>query len=243
MLLEIAVFNIESALAAASAGANRIELCSAPSGGGLTPSAGTMRIAREKISIPIYCMIRPREGDFCYSNTEFETMLYEIDIAKTTGMNGIVAGILLPDGSVDIKRMKTIVKTASPMGVTFHRAFDLTRNLKDAMESIIETGCKRILTSGGEPTAEQGISSIQNLISESAGRIIIMPGSGIRANNILHLIKSTCAHEIHLSARKYINGSMLYRTKNVSMASNNPIPDYEIMTADTSLIQEILRII
>ena len=141
MLIEIAVFNLESAIAASNAGAQRIELCSAPAEGGLTPSAATMRLARKYVKIPIHIMIRPREGDFCYSEKEFEAMLLDIAAAKIAGMEGIVAGILNPDGSVDEERTAILVGAAAPMNVTFHRAFDMVSDQPEALETIISTGC------------------------------------------------------------------------------------------------------
>ena len=241
MLLEIAVFNLESAITAFNAGAHRIELCSAPAEGGLTPSAATIRLAKKYVNIPIHVMIRPREGDFCYSEREFETMLLDIAAAKIAGMKGIVAGILNIDGSVDAKRMKIVVDSAYPMNVTFHRAFDMSNDLDNALESIIGTGCERILTSGGQQTAIQGIDKIAELIKKAKNRISIMPGSGINAANCKHLADVSLAKELHLSARTYIPGKMEFKQPLVTMGGTVSIPDYELQQPDSKAIKDILQ--
>ncbi|MFZ4548661.1 MAG: copper homeostasis protein CutC [Bacteroidales bacterium] len=242
MIIEVAVFSLESAIAAFIAGAHRIELCSAPAEGGLTPSAATIRLAKKYVNIPIHVMIRPREGDFCYSESEFETMLLDIAAAKIAGMNGIVAGILNSDGSVDNKRMKIIVDAAFPMNVTFHRAFDMSNNLNEALESIIEIGCERILSSGGEKTAELGITKITELIKQANKRISIMPGSGINAENCKHIATLTSAQEIHFSARTYVPGKMKFRKTSLTMGTSSPIPDYEIQQPDGMEISKVLSL-
>jgi copper homeostasis protein len=241
MLLEIAVFNLESAITAFNAGAHRIELCSAPAEGGLTPSAATIRLAKKYIKLPIHVMIRPREGDFCYSEREFETMLLDIAAAKIAGMKGIVAGILNSDGSVDAKRMKIVVDSALPMNVTFHRAFDMSNDLDIALETIIGTGCERILTSGGKQTAIQGIDKIAELIKKANNRISIMPGSGINAENCKHLADVTLAKELHLSARTFIPGKMEFKQPSVTMGGPTLIPDYEQQQPDSKAMKDILK--
>jgi copper homeostasis protein len=242
MLIEIAVFNLESAIAAFNAGAHRIELCSAPAEGGLTPSAATMRLARKYVKIPIHVMIRPREGDFCYSEKEFETMLLDIAATKSVGMEGVVAGILNPDGSVDEKRTAILVDAAAPMNVTFHRAFDMTNNMDEALEAIIYAGCARILTSGGQQTAPQGIEKLAKLLRKAGNRISIMPGSGVNLDNIADMTERTGAKEIHLSARSFIPGKMEFRQLLVTMGGTATIPDYELQVPDEKTIKEILKL-
>jgi copper homeostasis protein len=243
MIIEIAVFSLEAGIAAANAGAHRIELCSAPAEGGLTPSAATMRLARKYIKIPIHVMIRPREGDFCYSEKEFETMLLDVAAAKIAGMDGVVAGILNPDGSVDKDRTAILVDAATPMNVTFHRAFDMTNNLDEALEDIIETGCARILSSGGQQSALQGISALSDLVKSASGRISVMPGSGINASNIKHIAETTGAKELHLSARTFIPGRMISKQPLVTIGGSVYIPDYEIQFPDEKSIREIMKIL
>ncbi len=242
MLIEIAVFSLESAIIAADAGAHRIELCSAPAEGGLTPSAATLRLARKYVKIPIHLMIRPREGDFCYSSKEFETMLLDIAAAKMVGMDGIVTGILNPDGSVDEKRLAILVDAAAPMNVTFHRAFDMAVNLDEALEAIIYAGCARILSSGGQQTTGLGIDKLQELVEKAGERISIMPGSGINLNNIKYIAETTGANEIHLSARSFIPGKMNFKQPLVSMGGSVSVPDYELQVPDKKMIDEILNL-
>ena len=242
MLIEIAVFSLESAIIAADAGAHRIELCSAPAEGGLTPSAATLRLARKYVKIPIHLMIRPREGDFCYSSKGFETMLLDIAAAKMVGMDGIVTGILNPDGSVDEKRLAILVDAAAPMNVTFHRAFDMAENQDEALEAIIYAGCARILSSGGQQTADLGINKLAELVEKAGERIAIMPGSGINLNNIKHIAETTGAKEIHLSARSFIPGKMNFEQPLVSMGGTISVPDYELQVPDKKMISEILNL-
>jgi len=240
MTIEIAVFSIEAAIAAYHAGAQRIELCTAPAEGGLTPSAATMRLARKYVKIPIHVMIRPREGDFCYTDREFETMLLDTAAAKMAGMEGIVAGILNPDGTVDEKRTSILVDAAAPMNVTFHRAFDMAVDLPEALESIIYAGCTRILTSGGQQTAPEGMEMITQLIKQAGDRIIIMPGSGVNSGNIKQIADATGATEIHLSARRFKQGEMIYKKPNVTMGGTVTIPDYNLLLPDERMISDII---
>ncbi len=242
MIIEIAVFNIEAAIAAYQAGAQRIELCSAPAEGGLTPSAATMRLARKLVKIPIHVMIRPREGDFCYSDREFETMLLDIAAARMAGMEGIVAGVLNPDGTVDEKRTAILVDAAAPMNVTFHRAFDMAVDLPGAMESIIYAGCSRILTSGGQQTAPLGLDMISRLVKSAGNRITIMPGSGVNSENIRHIAEVTGAKEIHLSARSFIPGKMNYKKPDVTMGGTATIPDYDVQLPNAQMISDIINL-
>ena len=201
MLLEICAFNLPAALVAQRAGADRIEFCSGPEEGGVTPSAGLIRMAREKLRIPLYPIIRPREGDFLYSEEEFEVMLRDVAWCREIGCDGVVIGILLADGSVDLARCAKLVETAYPLGVTFHRAFDRARDPFVALETVIGIGCERILTSGQRPVAMEGVELLRELVREADERIVIMPGSGVRASNIAELAAQTGAVEFHTSAR------------------------------------------
>lgn len=199
--LEICAFNLPSATLAQQAGADRIEFCASPDEGGVTPSHGLIRSARESLGIPLYPIIRPRGGDFLYTDEEFRVMLRDIEYCKQTGCNGVVIGMLNSDGSVDQARCARLVETAYPLGVTFHRAFDWAINPFEALETIIQIGCERILTSGQRPTAEQGIALIDELVREADDRIVIMPGSGVRSSNIVLLAEKTGASQFHTSAR------------------------------------------
>jgi copper homeostasis protein len=199
-----------------------------------------MRLAKKYVKIPIHVMIRPREGDFCYSEKEFEAMLLDVAAAKIVGMEGIVAGILNPDGTVDEKRTAILVDAAAPMNVTFHRAFDMTKDQVEALEAIVYAGCVRILTSGGQQTAPDGIEKLAQLVKKAGDRITIMPGSGINSNNIKNITQTTKAKEIHLSARSFIPGKMNFRQPVVTMGGAVNIPDYELQMPDEKSIKEIL---
>jgi copper homeostasis protein len=206
-LLEIAVDTIAAALAAERGGADRLELCSQLAVGGLTPSADVMRTAREQISLPIFVMIRPRGGDFFYSDAEFAAMQGDIAIASQLGMNGVVSGVLLADGHVDVARSRQLVECSHPLPVTFHRAFDESGDLRQALEDIIETRATRILTSGGAPTAPQGLAALAELVAAAGDRVLIVPGSGINPSNIQRVARQSRAREYHSGLSSVVRGA------------------------------------
>ncbi len=223
-LLEIIGFNIESCILAQAAGADRIELCDNPSEGGTTPSYGFIKKARDVLHIELYAMIRPRGGDFFYTDEEFEIMKTNVGICKQLGCDGIVIGMLNPDGTVDKDRCKKLVELAYPMGVTFQRAFDRVKDPFAALEDIIDTGCERILTSGLVPGCFDGAPVIAQLIKQADERIIIMPGSMLRSTNVADVAKITGAVEFHTSARinikskmEFINDAMKENLQTVSV--------------------------
>lgn len=200
MLLEIAAFNLQDAINAANAGADRIELCSNYKEGGVTSSYEILALARQQISIPIFSIIRPRAGDFVYNEQEFEQMKKDILFCKQLGCNGIVLGVLNDDKTIDINRTKALVELAKPLPVTFHRAFDEVANSLQALENIIDCGCKRILTSGKKTTAIAGKELLKQLVKKANGKIIIMIGGGVRSNHIAELKEYTKATEFHSAA-------------------------------------------
>ena len=200
-ILEVIGFTIEGCITAQNAGADRIELCDSPADGGTTPSYGFIKAAREKLHIDMFPIIRPRGGDFFYSDDEFEIMKTDVRLCKESGCDGVVTGMLTRDGKVDKKRTSSLVDLAYPLGVTFHRAFDRTADPFQALEDIIDTGCERVLTSGQQPNALDGAGLIKQLIEKADDRIIIMPGSGIRSANIVQVAENTGATEFHSSAR------------------------------------------
>jgi len=225
--LEVIGFNIESCIIAQASGADRIELCDGPAEGGTTPSYGFVKAAREKLQIELYPIIRPRGGDFLYSNAEYEIMKADLQLCKKIGCDGVVIGILNADGTIDKERCSRLVDLAYPLGVTFHRAFDRTADPVQAMEDIIEIGCERILTSGQMPNASDGIDLIARLIEKADDRIIIMPGSGIRSDNISSIATKTKALEFHTSARiladskmKFSQGSLKEKLQSVTTDAN-----------------------
>jgi copper homeostasis protein len=196
-ILEISVQTVEAAQAAERGGADRIELCADLAVGGLTPSQELLQSVRRKIQIPIFSMIRPRAGDFVYSATEFAEMKGAIAIARESAMNGVVLGILRKDRSVDVARTHELVELARPLPVTFHRAFDECSDLLSALEDVIETGAKRILTSGGAKSALDGAAVLKDVVKAAGDRIIVVPAAGISAANIAEVVKQTGAREFH----------------------------------------------
>jgi copper homeostasis protein len=234
MQLEICCFNLASALIAQQAGAQRVELCASPAEGGTTPSAGVIRVAREHLQIALYPIIRPRGGDYLYSGDEFRVMQKEVEYCKQAGCDGVVIGVLKTDGSVDKERAERLVELAYPMGVTFNRAFDWVAHPFEAMEDIIAIGCERILTSGQLPIAMEGIALINELVREADERIVIMPGSGVRASNITVLVEKTGASEYHTSARVLQPSGMQY----TSIGTGE---DLSVVMADEAEIKMILE--
>jgi copper homeostasis protein len=196
-LLEISVESLEGAMAAERGGADRIELCAELSVGGVTPSAELMSAAREQVHLPIFAMIRPRAGNFVYSDEEFAEMKRAILRAKEAGMHGVVLGILMEGRGVDIERTSALVEVAWPLPVTFHRAFDDSADLRRALEDIVQTSAARILTSGGAAVALAGAAVLAELVAAAGDRIIIVPGAGINAENAAEVLRRTVASEIH----------------------------------------------
>jgi len=199
MILEICAGNYQSAVNAQIAGAHRIELCTELSVGGLTPSYGILKEVLQTLSIPTFVLIRPRGGNFTYSEAEFQIMKHDIKLCKDLGCSGIVSGILNKDFTVDINRTKQLVELSRPLAFTFHRAFDLTLDPFLALEQLIELGIERILTSGQESSAEQGIPLLEQLRLKSNNRITILPGGGINSQNAKKF-KDLGLKEIHASA-------------------------------------------
>ncbi len=200
MILEIAVFDVESAILAEKAGADRIELCVSYTEGGISPSYGSIKWAAENIKIPVFVMIRPRGGQFIYSHEEIQIMKNDIAFCRDCGIDGVVFGILDQYGNVDVNNCKALIENAGDMQLTFHRAFDRTANPNKAIEDIVSCGFNRILTSGQKNTAEQGIENILQYLEVSKNRIIIMPGSGISEKNLAEIHLQLNANEYHASA-------------------------------------------
>ena len=216
-ILEACVNSAISAIEAQRGGADRIELCENMMEGGCTPSTGTIRFARKHLQIPIMVMIRPRGADFLYSDAEFKIMKNDILTAKELGANGVVFGILKPDGSIDTERMGHLVELARPMQVTCHRAFDMTSDPLKALDDLISLRIERVLTSGQADSALLGAALIKRLIEHAAGRIIIMPGHGIKEHNLEEAIRLTGATEFHLYLTKHIPSSMKFLRNDVKM--------------------------
>jgi copper homeostasis protein len=197
ILIEAAVESLESALAAEGAGANRIELCANLRVGGTTPDASLIAAVLDATNLPVFVMIRPRGGGFVYSDDEIKQMLRDVEHARTTRVAGIVTGVLNPHARVDVERTRVLVSAASGLPVTFHKAFDSTANLPEALEQLIQIGVSRVLTSGGSPTALEGASTIADLVDQARDRIAIIAGGGIREHNVRELIVRTGVREVH----------------------------------------------
>jgi copper homeostasis protein len=209
--LEICADGVKSAIEAQNAGASRIELCGNLAEGGITPGYGTVMSARSQLDINLHVLIRPRAGDFLYSDVEMNIMRRDIEICRKCGADGIVIGLLRPDGSIDLDRTSELAGLARPMSVTFHRAFDLCSDPLQGLEDVIRSGADRLLTSGQRKSALAGAELLSTLVKQAGERIIIMPGGGINEENIGIIAKETGAREFHLSARKTIASKMIFR--------------------------------
>ena len=242
-LVEICVDSVESACAAQEAGAERVELCSALSEGGVTPSLGLINAVKSNLDIKLNVLVRPRAGDFLYSDTEFGVMRRDIDLAGESGADGIVAGILRSDGNIDVERTAFLAEYAAPMSLTFHRAFDMCRDPLQALNDIISTGSDRILTSGHARKAVDGYALINSLVKAASGRIVIMPGGGIDEYNIAVLANSTGAREFHLSGRRTAESRMTFRRKGISMGGSQSVSEYSTKIADADRIRSVIKIL
>jgi copper homeostasis protein len=239
--LEICVDNVESAMVAQYAGADRVELCNNLQEGGTTPGFGMISSARSNLCIGLNVIIRPRGGDFLYSDLEYEIMRREIEVCGECGVDGVVLGILLPEGEIDTDRTAKLVELARPMSVTFHRAFDMCNDPFKGLEDIIAAGANRLLTSGQKTKAEDGIGLINDLIAKADDRIAIMPGSGINTTNILNIARATGAKEFHLTGRKVTESSMIFRRRGISMGGSSDISEFSRKVADPDVIRSIIN--
>jgi copper homeostasis protein len=241
--LEVCANSLTSALAAQEGGAIRVELCDNLNEGGTTPSYGQIKMARKLLNIKLYVLIRPREGDFLYSDIEFEIIKADVQFCIDAGCDGVVIGILKADGSIDKPRCAELVHMAKKggLGVTFHRAFDRCNDLDQALEDIIELGCERILTSGGKSTAPEGANVIAQLIKKATGRIIIMPGSGVSEGTAAGLVHITKATEIHSSARSAVKSKMQYHNDNLHLSASNA-DESSITVTDALKVKAIIRL-
>lgn len=242
MLTEIVVYNIESALRAQEGGADRIELCDNPGEGGTTPSFGTIESVRQNVNLDVFVMIRPRGGDFLYSNYEFHSMKRDIHQCQKISVDGVVFGILNEDGTLDKKRCKALIDSARPLKVTCHRAFDMTRDPFEAMEDCIEVGFDRILTAGQQPQALAGASLIGELIKKATGRIAIMPGSGVNENTVQEILRKSGASEIHFSATAFRESGMKYKNAQIEGMGSEAGAEFKLRTVDPDRVREMRRL-
>lgn len=239
MKLEVVVYNIESALKAQEGGADRIELCDNPGEGGTTPSFGVIEAVRQNVNLDVYVMIRPRGGDFHYSNYEFHCMKRDIDQCQKISVDGVVLGILNADGTIDKKRCKELIERAKPMKVTCHRAFDMTRDPFEALEDCIEVGFDRILTSGYQTSAIKGVTLIAELVSRSKGRISIMPGAGVNEETVEPIVDVTGAQEIHFSAIGSRDSGMKYRNAAIVGMGTEEGSEFKLRTVNPDRVRKM----
>lgn len=225
---EICTNSVESCIAAQTGGANRVELCAGIPEGGTTPSYGEIAIARQwLIQTKLHVIIRPRGGDFLYSPIEVRTMLKDIEMAHQLQADGVVFGCLTAEGEIDLPVMRELMAASNGLSVTFHRAFDVCRDARKALEEIIGLGCNRILTSGQQPNAEAGIALLKELQEQAAGRIILLAGCGVNEHNIHRIASGTGISEFHFSARESLMSGMRYKNEAVSMGGTVHINEYE----------------
>ena len=232
--LEVCANGYESVLAAELGGAKRVELCDNLAEGGTTPSYAQIALTKQNTQIEIWPIIRPRGGDFLYSDLEFKLMIEDIKICKSLNCDGVVIGILRQDGTIDTERCTTLIELAKPLPVAFHRAFDMCNDMEKALEELISIGIVRVLTSGGAPSAIKGSEQIAKLIKQANGRISIMPGGGIRQENLLDLMAKTGAIEFHASAKSLMPSKMKYRNHQAKMGSIEDEYRYEL-TSETEV--------
>ncbi len=237
MKIEVVVDAVQSAINAEKGGANRVELCDNLFEGGTTPSAGMIKRVREQVAIGLMVMIRPRGGDFLYSDDEVAAMKYDIAVARDLGADGVVFGCLTPDGQVDKELTRILIAHAKGMSVTFHRAFDMVNDPFEALEDLIDLGIDRILTSGLEKSAVEGMDLIADLVKRAGERIIVLGGGGVRPYNIQKLVERTGLKECHVSGRKPVESGMTYRNTRVSMGGALQLPEYSNSVVDAATIR------
>jgi copper homeostasis protein len=239
LLLEICAGSVTSCLAAQEGGASRVEFCDNLLEGGTTPSYGAIASARERLQIALNVIIRPRGGDFLYSDIEFDVMERDILACKKLGVDGVVIGLLTADGDIDVIRTRALVELARPMQVTFHRAFDVARDPFKALEDVISTGCNRLLTSGQEANALDGAALISKLRVAAGERLVVMPGAGVRLNNIAQLVAETGCIEFHTSGRAPFASGMRYRNERVKMGGPGQ-DEYALVETSAELVKQIV---
>lgn len=241
--LEICVDSVESAINAQSAEADRVEFCDNLIEGGTTPGYGSIISARNNLNIKLHVIIRPRGGDFFYSDLEYDIMRRDIEICGESGVDGIVAGILLPGGNIDVERSAKLFEFGYPMSATFHRAFDMCGDPVQGLEDVIATGASRLLTSGLKNKAQDGIELLRQLVIQAGDRIIIMPGGGIDETNAALIVTATKAKEIHLTGRTVVDSEMIFRRQGINMGGIKGVPEFSRKVADCDRIKKIIEVL
>jgi copper homeostasis protein len=240
MLFEICVDSIAGVRAAKAAGAARVELCANLLEGGVTPSLGTIRRARSIAGIGLHVIIRPRGGDFLFSDDEFDEMRTDVEAAKAEGADGVVIGMLAADGRIDEQRTRELIACARPMSVTFHRAYDMTPDPIAALETLVGLGVDRLLTSGQEATVLEGLPLISELVRRAGGRIIVMPGGGITERNVERIVVAAKPREIHFAALEPTSSAMTFRRGHVFMGGELRPPEYDRLDTSVATIRSVM---
>ncbi|WP_245331155.1 copper homeostasis protein CutC [Mesorhizobium sophorae] len=235
-LIEICVEGIDGLLAAQAAGADRVELCASLIEGGITPSLGTVRAALDQATVPFHVMVRPRGGDFLYSETEYASMLADVAALRDLGVPGVVFGCLNADGTIDEARMSELTQAAGSLNVTCHRAFDMTRDPTEALEALIRSKVGRVLTSGQRDTAVEGMSLLADLVRQAGARIVILGCGGLDLGNIAEVRRRTGLSEMHFAALKDVPSTMDYRNPHVGMGGSDLDREYRNTLTDTDLV-------
>ena len=239
VLIEGCVDSVPSAIAAEAGGAGRVELCDNLIEGGTTPSAGTIEECKARLRVPVFVMIRPRGGDFLYTDVEYAIMRRDIVHAKRLGADGVVLGLLRADGTVDVERTRLLVDAARPLRVTFHRAIDVARDAEEALEALVEMGIDRVLTSGQAPTAVEGAAVIAALVRRAAGRIVVLPACGIDETNAAGLVARTGVREVHLRGSALQPSAMVHRNRRILFRSPIPEDDLAIEVTEADRIRRL----
>ncbi|MGF1699198.1 copper homeostasis protein CutC [Photobacterium makurazakiensis] len=238
--IEVCIDNIESLHYAQQGGATRIELCSSLALGGLTPNFGLMKLAEKHATIPVYAMIRPRQGDFLFDDQDIEIMLADIHAAKQAQLQGVVVGVLTQDGHVDKDVLKALCLEAKGLGITFHRAIDQCVDPIAALDTVMELGCERVLTSGLKANAFDGISMLKNMVAHSGNRIAIMAGAGVNASNVAEIVRHTGVREVHLSGKSTRASKMTAFTTDAHMGSAD-LDDFAIPVTASDKIAAVIK--
>ncbi|CAH1784205.1 unnamed protein product [Owenia fusiformis] len=240
--MEVCIDSVASAINAEKGGAIRVELCANLMEGGTTPSLGMLKTVKEFTNLPVFVMIRPRGGDFLYTDAEVTVMKNDITALKTAGADGFVIGVLTEEGEIDKDTCRQLIGLCRPRPVTFHRAIDMCKRYETALETIIQLGCERVLTSGLENSALEGVPVIKNMVDIAKERIIVMPGGGINERNLQRILDGTGAKEFHCSARSTIPSNMSYRNTAVAMGASISPPEFQRKITDIDKVRKLVYI-
>ncbi|XP_060551383.1 LOW QUALITY PROTEIN: copper homeostasis protein cutC homolog [Ruditapes philippinarum] len=238
--MEVCIDSVQSAINAEKGGAVRVELCANLMEGGTTPSIGMLKVIKATVKIPVFVMIRPRGGDFTYFQHEFDVMFQDLCMLKETGADGFVFGILNKDGTIEEKMCEKLLEYAKPLPCTFHRAIDMTRDISEALEKIISLGFGRVLTSGGDSSALEGLPVIAGMVKQAGKRIIIMPGGGINEKNLQRILEQSGATEFHCSARSSVTSQMTFQKQGISMGASLTPPEFSVKVTDDNKVKNLV---